>query len=61
MLKANTDIREALKASKIPIWACAFQLGVHENTLLRRLRHELPEVEKQQILSIIHDLSETNN
>lgn len=61
MQKANTDIREALKASKIPIWECALKLGVHENTLLRKLRLELPQEEKQKIISIIQEISQANN
>lgn len=58
MLKANTDIREALKASKVPVWACAVKLGVHENTLLRKLRLELPKEEKRKLYEIIKEISE---
>ena len=53
MVKANTDIRTALKTANIPIWACAAAMGVHENTLLRRLRLELPDEDKKPIFEAI--------
>lgn len=53
MVKANTDIRAALKTANIPIWACAAAMGVHENTLLRRLRIELSNEDKQPIFEAI--------
>lgn len=34
-------------------------MGVHENTLFRRLRHELMEQEKQEFVRIIDKLSRT--
>ena len=54
---ANTEIRQELKNKNIPYWKIADKLGVHENTVIRRLRHELPEQEKEQIFSIISELS----
>ena len=60
MLKANADIRAELKGKKIPVYAVADMLGVHENTVFRRLRHELPEQEKQKFNRIIDELSEQN-
>ena len=60
MTKANTDIRTALKLAKVPIWACAAEMGVHENTLLRKLRFELSENEKKQILSIVDKICAQN-
>lgn len=57
MTKANTDIREAMRIKKVPVYAVADVLGVHENTVFRRLRHELPEQEKQIFFCIIDELS----
>lgn len=57
MTKANADIRTELKAKGIPVYAVADVMGVHENTLFRRLRHELSEQEKQKFISIIDKLS----
>ena len=62
MVQANTDIREALKKANITIWECAAAMGVHENTLLRRLRLELPNEDKQPIFEAIEKIKadETN-
>ncbi len=60
MVKANADIRAELKGKKIPVYAVADVLGVHENTVFRRLRHELPEQEKQKLIKIINGLSVQN-
>lgn len=60
MVKANADIRAELKGKKIPVYAIADVLGVHENTVFRRLRHEMPEHEKQRFIGIIDKLSEQN-
>lgn len=57
MTKANTEIRTAMHNNKIPAWAIGAEIGVHENTVLRRLRFELSEQEKQKYLSIIEKLS----
>ena len=42
----NIEIRAELKAAKIPYWKIADILGVHENTVMRKLRHELTDSEK---------------
>lgn len=60
MVKANTDIRTALKTANIPIWACAAAMGVHENTLLRRLRLELPNEDKKPIFEAIERIKAEN-
>ena len=57
MTKANLEIRTAMQKNKIPAWAIGTEIGVHENTILRRLRFELPEQEKQKYLTIINKLS----
>lgn len=57
MTKANSEIRTAMQNNKIPSWAIGAEIGVHENTVLRRLRFELSEQEKQKYLSIIDKLS----
>ena len=47
MTKANSEIRTAMQNNKIPAWAIGAEIGVHENTVLRRLRFELSEKEKK--------------
>lgn len=50
----NVDIRKA-KAG-VPNWAIAERLGIHENTLLRKLRFEMMPEEKMQLLKLIDEL-----
>lgn len=49
----NNEIREAMRKAKITQWRLGELLGVSENTVNRKLRKELPEDEKQRILSLI--------
>ncbi len=58
MQRANAEIRAALKAAKIPVWRVALEMGVHENTVLRKLRIELSENEKSEMLHIIQSIKE---
>ncbi|MBR6393904.1 MAG: hypothetical protein IKS13_03715 [Ruminococcus sp.] len=61
MSKANTDIREMLREKQIPVYAVAAVMGVHENTVFRRLRFELPESDKTTFRRIINELAARNN
>ena len=56
MKKANADIREAIKAAGLKNWQIAEALKISENTLSRRLRHELAPEGKKQIVDIIQEL-----
>ena len=53
----NQALRQAAKAAKVPLWRIAAVLGVSEPTMTRKLRRELPENEKQQLLKIIEQLA----
>lgn len=59
----NMNLRRTAKAAKVPLWRIAEVLGISEATMTRKLRRELPEKEKQQILGIIELLAmeESNN
>ena len=53
----NADIKvEAMRAG-VKLWELAEALGIADTSLSRKLRHELPEDEKQKILEIIDQLS----
>lgn len=52
----NTEIRAVLKAEKIPYWRIADKLGVHENTILRRMRYELSDADRENILRAISEI-----
>lgn len=60
MTKANSDIRAMMKEKNVPAYAVGAVMGVHENTVFRRLRFELPEQDKQTFRRIINELSEQN-
>ena len=57
MPKANSEIREMLKEKQIPVYAVAAVMGVHENTVFRRLRFELSADEKAEFIRIINELA----
>lgn len=54
----NQEIRNAVKKSGVRFWRIAEILGIQDSALSRKLRHELPDEEKNQILSIIWELSQ---
>lgn len=53
----NSDIREAIAEAKVRYWQVAAAYGCTDGNFSRKLRHELPPEEKEQILAIIRDLS----
>jgi hypothetical protein len=56
MKEANKDIRRMAKAEGIPLWRIASALSISEPTLTRKLRFELPNIEKEKIRSTIMEL-----
>lgn len=60
MKLANQDIRNLMREKKVPVYAVGAAMGVHENTVFRRLRFELPEQDKQTFRRIINELSAQN-
>lgn len=52
----NLDIRNAAKAANVHLWQIAEGLGLADTSFSRKLRHELPETEKERIYAIIEDL-----
>ncbi len=57
----NLEIRTALKDNNLRHWELAKLIGVSENTLIRKLREELPLEDKKKILEIIQDSTKNNN
>ena len=54
---ANSDIRQAEFSSGVYIWEIAEAMGVTDGTFSRKLRRELDEKEKKEILKIIKTIS----
>lgn len=57
----NIDIRSAASSSGVKLWQIADALHLADSSLSRKLRHELPDEEKQKILAIIDQLKEEVN
>lgn len=54
--RANEEIRRAIGAAGLKQWEVADALGVLDCVLSRKLRKELPQKEKERILSVIQNL-----
>lgn len=54
----NLDVRDAVSNAGLRLWQIADKLGVADCNFSRKLRHELPDEEKERIFSIIAELSE---
>lgn len=57
-MKANKEIREHAKNKGIFLWEIAEIVGVNDGNFSRKLRRELSESEKQEIIKIIDELAE---
>lgn len=53
----NADIKEEAKRRGVNLWRIADALGINDGNLSRKLRHELPAEEKEEILAIIDRLA----
>ena len=54
---ANKIIREELKARGVRHWELAAQLGISEQTMVRRLRFELDEDRQLEMLMKIEEIA----
>ena len=55
--KANEDIRNTLQVLGVRQWELAAAVGVGEVTMVRKLRHELPDEVKEKYTTIIMDIA----
>ena len=55
-MKANMDIRERMERHHIPLWELGAKVGKSENTMIRRLRMELPGEEKAVMLAAVEEI-----
>lgn len=53
MAKANNDIRERAQRERVYLYEVANAIGISEPTLMRRLRCELPQEEKNRYFEAI--------
>lgn len=53
----NKKIREAAAAAGVRLWEIAERYGVNDGNFSRKLRRELPDDERERILSIIEEIA----
>lgn len=52
---SNLTIRNELKIAGMKHWQLADLLEISEQTMCRKLRHELPKEEQERIISLIRE------
>lgn len=57
----NQEIRKAIRSAGVRQWQVAEAMGLREDTLSRKLRHELNEESKQEVLAAIERAKAENN
>lgn len=60
-MRANLDIRAKAKGAGVKLWEIADKLGITDSNFSRKLRHELPQAEKERIFSIIEEIAKEEN
>lgn len=53
----NQDIKRTAAGAGVRLWQIADALGIKDCNFSRKLRHELPDDEKQHIFAIIEKIS----
>lgn len=56
-MMANREIKEAAKKSGVRMWQIAERIGVHEGTFCRKMRHDVSQQERVEIMAIIAELA----
>lgn len=54
---ANKEIRDAARDAGVRLWQIAECIGMNDGNFSRKLRRELPDQEKKEILEIIKTLA----
>lgn len=57
-MKKNLDVREKARQSNVYLYEIAEMMGVSEQTFIRRLRHELPNEQKNDVYTAIEMIAE---
>lgn len=55
---SNKEIRNAAGGHGLKLWEVAEAIGMNESAFSRKMRRELPEEEKNKILSVITRLAQ---
>lgn len=54
---ANELIRKEAKERGVKLWQIAYRIPMSDSNFSRKLRHELPEAERERVLSIIREIA----
>jgi len=57
-MRANQNIRKAAKKADVRLWEVAEEIGIADGMLSRKLRHELPDTEREKLLRIIEEIAQ---
>ena len=57
MTTSNKDIKTTARKKGVYLWEVAEKLNIIDCNFSRKLRHELPDSEKQEIFKIIDELA----
>lgn len=57
-MQANLRIRTEAKNAGVRLWEIAEAIGITDGMLSKKLRRELPEVEQQNIIKVIFQISQ---
>lgn len=60
VITANKEIREAAKCAGVRLWQVADIIGISDSHFSRKLRHELPDEDREKIMDIIAQLDAEN-
>lgn len=58
---ANGEIRSEAKRKGVKLWQIAERIGMNDGNFSRKLRKELPQEEKEKILTVIEKLAKEGN
>lgn len=53
----NELIRKEAKERGVKLWQIAYRISMSDSNFSRKLRHELPEAERERVLSIIREIA----
>lgn len=57
---SNKEIRNAAGGHGLKLWQVAEAIGMNESAFSRKMRKELPQAEKEKILSVIDQMVKEN-
>lgn len=60
-MKKNQELREYAKNKDVKLWEVAEVLGINDGNFSRKLRKELSDTERDNVLSIIDKVAENKS